>query len=207
MGIQQTFLGLSAIGGVWIMYLLFGLSILSIAIIFERFFYFQANRLMPESQKIELQKGISKGKVVDTVRSLPSSFPDARMVKSALNEWPLSLEIIEQKFVAGLIIEQKQFEKRLLFLGTLGNNAPFIGLLGTVLGIIKAFYDISIAGSGGPSVVMMGIAEALITTAFGLFVAIPAVIAYNYFQRRARQIKQQMEQVALTLLIFLKKPE
>src|SRR4029079_12034926 len=77
--------------------------------------------------------------------------------------------------------------KNLGVLGTLGNNAPFIGLFGTVLGIIKAFADLSRNSAGGAVAVMAGISEALVATAVGLMVAIPAVIAFNYFQAKVRK--------------------
>jgi len=79
-------------------------------------------------------------------------------------------------------------EKRLGILATFGNNAPFIGLFGTVLGIIKAFHDLGVAEEFGVRVVMTGISEALVATAMGLFVAIPSVISYNYFIRRVKKI-------------------
>ena len=75
-----------------------------------------------------------------------------------------------------------ELERNLAFLGTLGNNAPFIGLLGTVMGIVTAFQMMAASGSGGLGTVSAGIAEALVTTAFGLLVAIPAVMAFNFLQ-------------------------
>ena len=85
-----------------------------------------------------------------------------------------------------------EYERRLAFLGTLGNNAPFIGLFGTVLGVIRAFFDLArnpvATGSG---TVMAGISEALVATAVGLFVALPAVVAYNLFQRALRRATQR----------------
>jgi biopolymer transport protein ExbB len=85
-------------------------------------------------------------------------------------------------------------EKRLGILATFGNNAPFIGLFGTVLGIINAFHSLSKEGNEfGVNVVMGGISEALIATATGLFVAIPSVIAYNYFVRKIKMILLEME--------------
>ena len=79
-------------------------------------------------------------------------------------------------------------EKRLGILATFGNNAPFIGLFGTVLGVIKAFYDLGVSSDFGIKVVMQGISEALVATAMGLFVAIPSVIAYNYFVRKIKTL-------------------
>ncbi len=79
-------------------------------------------------------------------------------------------------------------EKRLGILATFGNNAPFIGLFGTVLGIIEAFHALSTSNEFGIRVVMGGISEALVATALGLFVAIPSVIAYNFFVRKVKTI-------------------
>ncbi len=79
-------------------------------------------------------------------------------------------------------------EKRLGILATFGNNAPFIGLFGTVLGVMKAFHDLGVSNEFGVKVVMEGISQALVATALGLFVAIPCVIAYNYFVRKIKTI-------------------
>jgi biopolymer transport protein TolQ len=80
--------------------------------------------------------------------------------------------------------QRLRFERNLGWLGTMGNTAPLIGLLGTVWGIMRAFHDLARTGSAGPSVVAAGIAEALFTTAAGLMVAVPAVMLYNHFVRR-----------------------
>ncbi|MGA9654670.1 MAG: MotA/TolQ/ExbB proton channel family protein, partial [Polyangia bacterium] len=96
--------------------------------------------------------------------------------------------------------ERLAMEKHLGILGTLGNNCPFIGLFGTVLGIIKAFADLSHNQGGGAAVVMAGIAEALVATAVGLMVAIPAVIAYNIFQGRVRRTLGRVDAMAHMIL-------
>ena len=96
-------------------------------------------------------------------------------------------------------------ERYLVVLGTMGNTAPFVGLFGTVVGIIKAFRDLALAGAGGPAVVAKGIAEALVATAGGLAVAIPAVIVYNFFQRRVKSLSVEMEVVSSRLLVMLGK--
>jgi biopolymer transport protein ExbB len=99
-----------------------------------------------------------------------------------------------QDLMAGRIIEEKIFlEKRLTILNTLGNNAPFIGLLGTVLGVIKAFHGLGTLGSTGAEVVMRSISKALLATAAGLFIAIPVVMANNYFSKKVKIIIQQLE--------------
>jgi biopolymer transport protein ExbB len=91
-------------------------------------------------------------------------------------------------------------ERNLGVLGTLGNNAPFVGLFGTVLGIIKAFADLSRNQTGGASAVMSGISEALVATAVGLMVAIPAVVAYNFFQGRVRKALARVDALAHLVL-------
>jgi biopolymer transport protein ExbB len=95
-------------------------------------------------------------------------------------------------------------ERRVALLGTLGNNAPFIGLFGTVLGIIRAFHDLASDTQGGAQTVMAGISEALVATAVGLMVAIPAVMAFNYFMRRARGHVTQADTVAHIILAELR---
>src|SRR5262245_6633927 len=97
--------------------------------------------------------------------------------------------------------EKLALEKNLGVLGTLGNNAPFIGLFGTVLGIIKAFADLAkTQGGGGAGVVMAGISEALVATAVGLLVAIPAVVAFNVFQSKVRRTIVRIDAMAHMIL-------
>ncbi len=97
----------------------------------------------------------------------------------------------------GKIIEEKMgLEKRLSILNTLGNNAPFIGLLGTVLGVIKAFHGLGTLGNTGAELVMRSISSALLATAAGLFVAIPVVMANNFFSRKVKIIVQQLEMLS-----------
>jgi biopolymer transport protein ExbB len=100
---------------------------------------------------------------------------------------------------SALIAERRGLEKRLVILSTLGNNTPFIGLLGTVLGIMKAFRDLAEMGDSGPAVVMRGISEALIATAMGLGVAIPVVIAYNALSRVVQDKISQSEEICTLL--------
>ena len=111
---------------------------------------------------------------------------------------------VEEHKAAALEQERVRFEKRLAFLGTLGNNAPFIGLFGTVLGIIRAFNDLAGSSLKGTQVVMAGIAEALVATAVGLLVAIPAVIAYNHFKGKVKEAVTDGQLLARVLLAELK---
>lgn len=98
----------------------------------------------------------------------------------------LAPEALQELIDSVILEERERLERGLGILATLGSNAPFIGLLGTVLGIVRAFEDLSVAEVAGPQVVMGGISEALVATAVGLAVAIPALILYNVFKLRIR---------------------
>ena len=110
---------------------------------------------------------------------------------------------LAEVFNSFLMIEKPKLEKNLNFLATVGSNAPFVGLLGTVLGIMKAFADLS-QNAGGNEAVMAGIAHALVATAVGLFVAIPAVVGYNYFQKLVRQSLQSIDVAKELCLAYAK---
>src|SRR5206468_12778516 len=110
-------------------------------------------------------------------------------------------EAAEEKLQIVLSEQRMELERHLGFLGTMGNTAPLIGLLGTVWGIMRAFHDMARTGSAGPSVVASGVAEALFTTAAGLLVAVPAVMLYNHFVRRMGVLLTVAENHARTLRI------
>jgi biopolymer transport protein ExbB/TolQ len=99
-----------------------------------------------------------------------------------------------------ITVETTKLERFTSIVGTIGNTAVYIGLFGTVLGIIRAFHDISAAGAGGMSIVIGGVAEALVCTAMGLLVAVPAVIAFNYFMKRVEHFINDMELCASELI-------
>ena len=108
---------------------------------------------------------------------------EERVVAVGLDDPNTNAQVLQGNLEGFVLAEKHKLDRGLVILGTLGNNAPFIGLFGTVIGIIKAFNDLSLNPEGGPSVVMAGISEALVATAVGLLVAIPAVIAFNIFNR------------------------
>ncbi|MBI4370340.1 MAG: MotA/TolQ/ExbB proton channel family protein [Elusimicrobia bacterium] len=128
-----------------------------------------------------------------TFRKAKASMPEAvRRIVHRMMKTPV---LQEREIIAGHEIAKwvAPLEIRLGILGTVASIAPFVGLLGTVIGIMKAFRAVSQSLGGGPSVVANGIAEALVTTAMGLVVAIPALVAYNYFSRRLAAMEQQIE--------------
>ena len=99
--------------------------------------------------------------------------------------------------------ERLKMERFTIVLGTLGTICPFIGLFGTVIGIIKAFHDLAVSGSGGPSVVAAGISEALVTTAAGLAIAVPSVVLFNYFMKKVRTLSTVMVTNQMRILVYL----
>lgn len=133
--------------------------------------------------------------------------PVVVVVRTGLQNARLGERGLTELMEATAMKEKLKLEKYLNILGTIGNIAPFIGLLGTVVGIIRAFHDLSVSGSGGPSVVAAGIAEALLTTAASLVVAIPSVVAYNYFLRRIGTIMVEIEAAMKMLHVYLMLPK
>ncbi|MEJ2053839.1 MAG: MotA/TolQ/ExbB proton channel family protein, partial [Calditrichaceae bacterium] len=125
------------------------------------------------------------------------------VVKSGLEETEKNINVAAEMMDAMAIEQRTKLEKNLNILGTLGNIAPLIGLFGTVVGIIRAFHSLSVSGSAGPSVVAAGIAEALMTTAAGLVVAVPAVVFYNYYLRRVDTVMNEIESISKKVLVMM----
>jgi biopolymer transport protein ExbB len=184
-GVVQKLLSLTAFGGEWVLWLLIALSVVSIAVMIERALFFRRTGLKDFTGFCNnLLALLDAGKVEDAMSlcKQDQSF-EGRIALTALKHAGKGPEAIE-RVTSGYITRERQvLDRGLMALGTLGNNTPFIGLFGTVLGIIEAFHDLALNPAGGSSVVMSGISEALVTTAVGLIVAIPAVVAFNAFQR------------------------
>jgi biopolymer transport protein ExbB len=177
------------VGAAPILYLMLALSVMSIAVMIERawFFYISSADLGHMARALEgkLAAGDLEGarQLTATSRSV-----EAAIVRAGLMSSERGAKAASEAMASATAIGRLQLERRLSFLGTLGNNAPFVGLLGTVIGIVQAFQQLEHAGLGGSasSEIMGAIAEALVATAIGLAVAIPAVAAFNYFQRRIK---------------------
>ncbi len=179
-------------GASWVLWLLIGLSIASVAVMIERLWFFVTHRL-DAALFLEDVRELVAELFLEDMPALPPELNGT--AATGRNSDVLSAAVEGAK-----ARERMRLERNLVFLATLGSNAPFIGLFGTVLGIIKAFHDLSAAQQGGPAVVMAGISEALVATAVGLVVAIPAIVAFNYFNRRIRTRMFEVERVAQLLL-------
>lgn len=205
MNMTELFLKAALVGDVWVLYLLVGASILSVAVMIDRWKAFRGNRsdvsVLMNGIAAALEKKDFKA-ALDLARRHLSL--EARVAAEGIENFSKGPASVEEVMISRLIQERALLERHLIILGTLGNNAPFIGLFGTVLGIIKAFNDLAVTGSSGASVVMAGVSSALIATAFGILVAIPAVIANNFFRSRLRQILSNSESLSRVLLAYLK---
>lgn len=182
--LTEKLLEVTLVGSEWILYILLGLSVLSVTVIVERAIFYASNRKSWAKLAKRIDPLMHAGRW-DEVRKVVDTWPGAEVevLRAAMEGLEISPASADKLVDSAMLLEQQRLDKRLAFLGTLGNNAPFIGLFGTVLGIIQAFHDLSGNLQGGANVVMGGISEALIATAIGLFVAIPAVIAYNYYMK------------------------
>ena len=184
--IGQRLLALTLLGAGWVLWLLAALSVLSLAVMLERGLYFgqrRMSKLFPELLRLCQDGSIDKAGELATGDAM-----EAEVVRMAARVADSGQEAVEKAVASTIDRRRLEYERWLFVLGTLGTNAPFIGLLGTVLGIIRAFADLAAHPTAGVSNVMAGISEALVATAVGLFVAIPAVLAYNLFQRLLKRV-------------------
>lgn len=166
-------------------------SILSVAVILERWVFFHKKKIDIKDFLDKIPKVLSSGK--DGAQHAASlGEPVISLLRAALGSSGArsSLELAMDRAVRMQVAEMERFVP---LLGTVAGAAPFIGLLGTVIGIIRAFKSIAVSGGGGPQVVAAGIAEALTATALGLIVAIPALIFYNYYSTKIRRMTESME--------------
>lgn len=184
--------------------ILIGCSILSLTFMFERLLYFRKAKGTSDDVLGHVHKLLESGKSDQAAAYCQKQTSAvAQVVHYGLLHAGRPRRDLDELLATKRLEERMKLERYLAILGTLGNIAPFIGLFGTVVGIIKAFQDLALAGGGGPSVVAKGIAEALVSTAGGLVVAIPAVIIYNYFMRQVKGLQTEMEVASTRLVVML----
>jgi biopolymer transport protein ExbB/TolQ len=199
--LSRKLLGVTLTSAEWVLWLLVILSVLSIALMLERAVYFATHRLDgSEALAVRLARG-----EFDAVRSAIEGKKgmEAAVIREGLASSTQGADTVEQVIASTVARERPQYERYLSFLGTLGNNAPFIGLFGTVLGIIKAFNDLGASNVKGAAIqqtVMAGISEALVATAVGLAVAIPAVVAFNIFTRQLKTLTSRTNALGYALV-------
>lgn len=203
----ENLLKVAQVGSTWVLYLLLALSVVSIGLMVERFLYFRSLKDRSTGLRNTISIALRDDRIDDAERALSASRTvEARVVKSALAWRAGGSRAVGDALESELGAARGELERGLNFLGTLGNNAPFIGLFGTVLGVIEAFHQLSGgANKAAMGNVMSGIAEALIATGVGLFVALPAVIAYNIAQKRIGEIEGATTNLGKLFTAFLAK--
>lgn len=186
--LQEFFLG---IGVDWVLWILVGLSVISLGIILERWIFFFRRRVPPDVVRL-----LAGGKEC----TAPHDAMECRIARriSELAAENIGRDDAENALETELRKQRLRYDSGLTFLATLGNNAPFVGLLGTVLGIMAAFWQLSAIQETTQKneMLMSSISEALIATAMGLVVAIPAVAFYNVFRKRVNAAVEQSREIA-----------
>jgi biopolymer transport protein ExbB/biopolymer transport protein TolQ len=198
---------LALFGAAWVMYLLIALSFVSLAIMLDRFLFFRKGKGNTDKLATDLVRKLQDGDRRGAQELLAkSSMIEAKIIKPALDWIDGGPEAVTEVLDASLTRERKEFERGLTFLGTLGNNAPFVGLLGTVIGVIESFHQLGTAGQNHEAMgnVMSGISEALVATAVGLLVALPAVVGYNLAQKKVAEIEANVSIITKQMLALLK---
>jgi biopolymer transport protein ExbB/TolQ len=223
----RLFTQVANVGAEWVMWILIALSVFSIAIMLERTRFYWSLSDDLEALARDLRDFLRGDDLPGARQRLErSNSPAATVALAGLNEAERGPDAASEAMEGAAARTRLALERNLAFLGTVGNNAPFVGLLGTVIGIIQAFDALksnqtaAAAGQqagnaaaalasaqqtlGATGKVMGNIAEALVATAIGLFVAIPAVAAFNYFQRKVRSISASSETLSHVVMAHLR---
>jgi biopolymer transport protein ExbB/TolQ len=192
--IVDVLLKVALLGSAWVLYVLIGLSVISVGVVIERLIFFRRNNKNGgDALHKALYDALRAGNEIGAARLLrDSGTVEGTVVAGAFPFREGGATAFSDALEAELSRAKKTLEKGTTFLGTVGNNAPFVGLFGTVIGVIQAFHELGQASAraGAMGNVMAGIAEALVATGVGIFVAIPAVVAYNVSQSQISEIER-----------------
>lgn len=204
-GLVQRLLALPIFRSEWVLWLLLGLSLVSVAVMVERWFFYRRRKIDFETIKNEFSKHLDKGDF-DAAAQLLAKYNsmETNVVLEGLQGYEKGPESVEDLMSGAMSRGKSEYERRLSILATLASNAPYIGLFGTVLGIVRAFKDLSKDIANASTGVMAGIAEALVATAVGLLVAIPAVVAYNVFKGMVKDSVSNTDALTRVLMAELK---
>jgi biopolymer transport protein ExbB/TolQ len=204
-GLIQTLLGLPIFHSEWVLWLLLGLSVASIGVMIERWAFYKRRGVDADAVREAMTKHLDRGDYAGAATVLEKHDALAtNVVLAGLKAYDKGPESVEDLIAGALGRERARYEKRLNFLATLASNAPYVGLFGTVLGIVRSFRDLASNMAEASSAVMAGLAEALIATAVGLLVAIPAVVAFNVFKAKVKDAVTDCQMLARVLLAQLK---
>lgn len=190
-----------------VLFVLIAMSVISVGMIFER--YISLKKVSQDSLEIrhKIKALLAENNLTgfEDLAKNTASLEGRAAAQALLHIKQSGVTGSEEVFNTFMLNEKPELEKYLAVLATIASNAPFIGLLGTVLGIMKAFNDLALASDAGQQTVMAGISVALIATAGGLFVAIPAGIFYNFYTRKVKTIYTSLESVKELGLAYAKR--
>lgn len=204
-GLVGTLVSLPIFEAEWVLWLLIGLSVASVAVMVERWWFYRRHRIDIAAVRAELERLLEAGDYAGAAAFLSKyDSLETNVTLFGLRAHQKGPDSVEDLLTGAETKEKLRYQARLAFLATVGSNAPFIGLFGTVLGIIRAFKDMAGNMADASGTVMAGISEALIATAVGLLVAIPAVIAYNLFVGQVKNTAANAALLSRTLLAQLK---
>lgn len=204
----ESLVRFALLGSTWVLYLLLGLSVVSFAATFERWLFFRKNRLGGEGLRDQLRKAMGEedeGAVRRVLTKNPSI--EAGVLAEALDFVDGGSRAVSDAIESGVGRERNKLERSMTLLGTLGNNAPFVGLFGTVLGVIEAFAHLGGGDQNATGSVMSGIADALVATGVGIFVAIPAVVAFNVAQKKIGDVENDVTALGKLLTAWVETRE
>lgn len=199
--LSEQFVAFAQLGAEWVLWLLIGMSVLSVGIMIDRALWFRRRDTDTERFTRELRGAFERNeldRIVTKYKDDPAV--PVQVALRGLSERDRGPEAVAEAMQGERVRWRNAGDRHLIVLGTLGNNVPFVGLFGTVLGVINAFENLREKTAQAEDRTLDLIAEALAATAFGLLVAIPAVIAFNYFSRRMRVLLGSADEAAHTVM-------
>ena len=202
--IVESLMSSNVLQAEWVLWFLIVLFVACIVVMLVKFSWFAINTMRAKQLRERVGVLLADGDVDSFKQDVEDlAGTEAWVLRHALRYADSGSDVVEKQMDVAMVSRKARMERGIVFLGTVGANAPFVGLFGTVLGVIRAFRDLSLETDAGAQAVMGGISEALVATAVGLMVAIPAVVAYNYLSRQVKSVLSSAgslnEQVLLRL--------
>ena len=204
MDLAGAFVDFAQLGANWVLWLLIALSVISVGVMIDRWLWFRGRDTDTDVFTRELRGAFLRNEV-ERLEGKYKNDPaiPVQVALRGLQEKERGPEAVAEAMHGERARWRRGADKNLMILGTLGNNVPFIGLFGTVLGVISAFQSLTVKSADAEQQTLRAIAEALVATAVGLLVAIPAVIAFNYFSRKVKLIMGGADECAHTVLSLI----
>ncbi|HEU4728003.1 MAG TPA: MotA/TolQ/ExbB proton channel family protein [Kofleriaceae bacterium] len=201
MNLSSAFVDFAQLGANWVLWLLIVLSVISVGVMIDRALWLRSRDADVERFTLEMRGAFERGEL----DRLTSKYMDDPAIAIQIGLRGIAARDRGAEAVAEVMHSERSrwrraADRNLIVLGTLGNNVPFVGLFGTVLGVINAFQHLAMKSAEAEKETLSTIAEALSATAIGLLVAIPAVIAFNFFSRKVRVIMSSADEVAHSVL-------